>query len=230
MACDPPTGIGQPTACPSVASISPAPEDTSDGIREIVCAATPLNNARASSPRSDPTPGCPARAAAVRPAPPSGCRLVSTACRRGTTAARRPGCRTAGRAGCATTHRRRARRRCARGPGNRSPRRGRQRIGVGDIRHRQLHATCPQVELGEERRGERQRVHRRADVVADPRELGVGRRPGTAARSRLGLEHPHRQTGACADHGGCQTVGSATDDGDVHARRSPARRPEITAH
>ena len=50
--CEPPTGMGQPTACPSVASISPAPDDTSDGIREIVCAATPVNNARASSPRS----------------------------------------------------------------------------------------------------------------------------------------------------------------------------------
>ena len=50
MAWLPPTGIGQPTVCARVASISPAPADTSDGICEIVCAATPVYNARASAP------------------------------------------------------------------------------------------------------------------------------------------------------------------------------------
>ncbi|PQM47062.1 hypothetical protein C1Y40_02773 [Mycobacterium talmoniae] len=49
----PPTGIGQPTACPRVASIIPAPAEVIDGIREIVWAATPVYRARASSPASD---------------------------------------------------------------------------------------------------------------------------------------------------------------------------------
>ncbi|COW62574.1 Uncharacterised protein [Mycobacterium tuberculosis] len=55
----PPTGIGQPTEWASVASISPAPADTSDGNGEIAWAATPVNNARASSPASDRQAGVP---------------------------------------------------------------------------------------------------------------------------------------------------------------------------
>ena len=59
MAWLPPTGIGQPTVCASVASISPAADDTIDGICEIVCAATPVNSARASVPDSARHAGVP---------------------------------------------------------------------------------------------------------------------------------------------------------------------------
>nr|ASF20091.1 nitric oxide resistance protein [Mycobacterium avium] len=55
----PPTGIGQPTECASVASINPAPAAVNDGIREMIWAATPVNSARASSPASVPQAGVP---------------------------------------------------------------------------------------------------------------------------------------------------------------------------
>ena len=63
MAWLPPTGTGQPTVWASVASMMPAPAATNDGIREIVWAATPVNNARASSPRNEPHAGVPWRSA-----------------------------------------------------------------------------------------------------------------------------------------------------------------------
>jgi hypothetical protein len=62
----------------------------------------------------------------------------------------------------------------------------RQRVGVGDLRYRQPDPAGRQVELGEERRRQRQRVDGRADVVAHLGELRVGRGPGTA-QGGLGL-------------------------------------------
>lgn len=55
----PPIGMGQPTLWARVASISPAPADTSEGSGEIAWAATPVNNARASSPASPRHAGVP---------------------------------------------------------------------------------------------------------------------------------------------------------------------------
>ena len=73
-------------------------------------------------------------------------------------------------------------------------------------------------------------MHGRTDVVGDAGELRVGEGPRAAPEGRLGLEYLHRQTGAGTDDSRGQAVGSAADDGDVHARHSPARHPVITAH
>ena len=55
----PPTGIGQPTEWARVANINPAAAAVNEGIRDSTWAATPVNNARASSPASDPQAGVP---------------------------------------------------------------------------------------------------------------------------------------------------------------------------
>ena len=124
MAWLPPTGTGQPTVCASVASMIPAPAATSDGIREIVCAATPVNSARASSPCSEPQAGVPWRSIRSPAGRWPGCRGATTACRRGADRPRRRRCAPAARAACATTRRPAGRRRCARDRGRRSPRAG----------------------------------------------------------------------------------------------------------
>jgi hypothetical protein len=93
----------------------------------------------------------------------------------------------------------------------------RQRVGVRDRGHRQLDAAGGQVEFFEERRRQRQRVHGRADVVQDSRRIWVGCGPRTPAKGRLSFDDLHFQAGPGADCGSRQPVGSAADDGDVHA-------------
>ena len=93
----------------------------------------------------------------------------------------------------------------------------RQWVGVRHLGSHQVHPARRQIELGEKRRGHPERVHRRADVVEHAGEFRVGRAAGAAARRRLGLDDPHRQTGSSADDSGSQPVGPAADDGDVHA-------------
>ena len=188
MAWLPPTGIGQPTVCASVASISPAPAETSDGICEIVCAATPVNSARASAPDSARHAGVPCsssrRATATaaigsvgseRLSPSSS---LSTASSRSTSGPSRrrhdsPSVKLgAGAVEVVIADRG--------GP-------ARQRVGVGDLRHLQRHAAGRQIELGEERRRQRQRMHGRTDVVRHPGELRVG---AGCARRRRGSAGP----------------------------------------
>jgi D-3-phosphoglycerate dehydrogenase / 2-oxoglutarate reductase len=109
-----------------------------------------------------------------------------------------------------------------------------QWIGIRDVGGHQLHAARRKVELREERRRHPQRVHRRTDVVHDARILGIGRCPRASAGRRLGIHDPHRQPGPGADHGSCQAVGTAPDDGDVCtqslSRTAPAHHGPITAH
>ena len=204
---------------PAWPASAPRPADTSDGIGEIVCAATPVNNARASSPSSvAPRRACPGRAAAGRPARRRSDRSASNACRRAATRPRRR-CRVrpAGPADAATTRRRRARRRCGRDRGSRSRRAG----PAADWRRR---SRAPPAA----RRGRAGRTRRRTATPAPagappsrcrgatPGNSGSGEGARTAAQRRLGLEHLHRQAGPGADDGGRQAVGSAADDGDVH--------------
>src|SRR5438132_13667517 len=47
MDCDPPRGIGQPTACPAIPSTSAKAEDAGDSNGRKECAAIPANKARA---------------------------------------------------------------------------------------------------------------------------------------------------------------------------------------
>src|SRR6266581_3760559 len=49
MDCDPPRGIGQPTACPAVPSTSAKAEDAGDSNGRKECAAIPANKAGADS-------------------------------------------------------------------------------------------------------------------------------------------------------------------------------------
>lgn len=107
----------------------------------------------------------------------------------------------------------------------------RQRVGVGDVGDHQLDPARPQVEIGEERRGQRQGVNGRADVVGDLRELRIRQGPRPTADGALRFEHLHLQPGSGADHCGSQPVGSAADDGDVHGYKSlPASLPaELSA-
>src|SRR6266404_6689239 len=49
MDCDPPRGIGQPTACPAIPSTSAKAEDAGDSNGRKECAAIPANKARADS-------------------------------------------------------------------------------------------------------------------------------------------------------------------------------------
>ena len=200
-----------------MASISPAPADTSDGICEIVCAATPVNNARASTPDSERHAGVPCstsrratRTAAIRSvgierlSPSSSLSTPSSCSTNGPSRRRHDSPSVQLSAGAVEVV-------IADRGGT-----ARQRVGVGDLRHLQRHPAGRQIELRQERRRQRQRMHGRTDVVRHPGELWIGEGARPAAQSGLGLEHLHRQTGPCADDGGRQAVGSTTDDGDVH--------------
>ncbi len=92
-----------------------------------------------------------------------------------------------------------------------------QRVGVRHLRSHKIHPARRQIELGEERGGHSERVHRRADVVEHAGVFRVRGAAGAAARRRLGLDDTHSQTGASTDDSGSQPVGPAADDGDVHA-------------
>src|SRR6478735_12345956 len=70
-------------------------------------------------------------------------------------------------------------------------------------------------------------MHCRADVVTDAGELGVDGGARAPARSRLRLEHPHRQSGPGTADGGREPVGAATDDGDVRISCHPT--PDVAA-
>ncbi len=144
----PPIGMGQPTLWARVASISPAPADTSEGSDEIAWAATPVNNARASSPASPRHAGVPC-ARTRRPRCMAGRSAVgtdrlspsskSTAASQFSTSGlskRFPGWAMlefgAGLPQIAVGDRRWA---------------VRQRVGIGDVRHGQPHAPGGQIEL-----------------------------------------------------------------------------------
>ena len=53
--------------------------------------------------------------------------------------------------------------------------------------------------------------------MQDSGKFEVGRGAGAAAESRLGFDDLHFQAGAGADDRCGEPVGSAADDGDVHA-------------
>ena len=64
-------------------------------------------------------------------------------------------------------------------------------------------------------------MHGRTEVVQDAREVRVGQRAGPTAERGLRLEYLHRQTGARADNGRRQAIGTTADDGDVHLTSRP---------
>ncbi len=213
----PPTGIGQPTEWASVASIKPAPAAVNDGIREITWAATPVNRARASSPPSDPHAGVPW--ASIR-SPRISARRQRAWHR--TLVAEQQSHHGIGALDQWAQQAAPRRTALQLGTGSleiavgdcRGP--TRQRVGIGDLRHGQLHPACGQIERREKRRRQRQRVNRRAHVVQDSRRVLVGRGAGAAAEGRLRLDDLHFQARAGADDRRRQPVGPAADDGDVH--------------
>ena len=66
----------------------------------------------------------------------------------------------------------------------------RQRVAVGDLGDLQRHTAGRQIELGEERRRQRQRVHRRADVVGPRRGIPGPGRCGLRRRASAGPRTP----------------------------------------
>lgn len=216
ITCEPPTGIGHPTACPSVASIRPAPAATNEGICEIVCAATPVNDALASPPASLPRPaalgqqawrhtqcGRDARRKRALVAEQQPDDAVAVRGQRTEQAAPRVAVFElgAGAIDVAVADR-----------GGSS----RERVAVGHLGLGELHTAAWKIERGEERRSQRQRVHGGADVVGDPGELGVRQRSRTTPDGGLRFDDPHRQPSSGADDGGRQPVGAASHDGHVH--------------
>ena len=100
-----------------------------------------------------------------------------------------------------------------------------QWVGIRDLGHRQTYAAGGEVELSEERRSQRQRVDRRADVVAHVGGVGIGQGAGAPAQGGLGFKYLNLQPGAGAYDGRGKPVGAAAHHGDVHLmirRHTPA--------
>ena len=85
-----------------------------------------------------------------------------------------------------------------------------------------LDAQRRPVDRAEERRGERKRHDRRADVVTEARE-GQLLGPRPAADGRRGLVHAHGAPGAGERQRGGQTVRSRADDDRVDRRSRPGQ-------
>ena len=178
----------------------PAPADTIDGICEIVCAATPLKRARASSPDSARHAGvpCSINRGASRIAAEQVGRDRALVPEQHLEHAvvvfhqRRPSSRRHG-------HRRPTRHTCGPGRGSRSrpaaPAAGCRRRSRGPAAsHRGR-----QIELGEKRRRQCQRMHRRADVVGrlvgvpGPGRCGLRRRAWVGPRTPAPPDRPGRR-------------------------------------
>ena len=82
-----------------------------------------------------------------------------------------------------------------------------------------LQAVLLERQRAQERRADRPRVDRRADVVAEARQRQLGR-PHPAADRVGGLEHQHRTARPRKDDRRCQSVRAGTDDDGVGHRPS----------
>ena len=94
-----------------------------------------------------------------------------------------------------------------------------KRMSVGDLGHREFDPAL-EAEPLEELRGQRHRVHRRADVVQESGEgqlLGAG----SAADGVRPLEHEHGQSGPGQGDGGGQPVRAGSDHNGVRRVHCP---------
>ena len=89
-----------------------------------------------------------------------------------------------------------------------------ERVGDRRVRVDELDAARREVDRGEERRGDRQRQDRRADVVAEPGEGQLGG-PRPATGRRRGLVDADRAPGTGQGDGGGQAVRPGPDDDRV---------------
>ena len=139
----PPTGMGQPTVCAERRQHQPRPRrHQRRHLRNRVCGNAGEQRAGVLAAQQAPRRGALLAAAAARRGPRWAGRAGSTACRRGTARARRRGGATSGpssrRQDVAVVEFGAGARQVAVADRGRPVR---QRVGVGDVRHRQLHAA-----------------------------------------------------------------------------------------
>ena len=223
----PPIGTGQPRCAPASPTAGRLRPKPTMGSREIAWAATPVNKARASSPRRVPHAGVPCSATLcarrVTAGNPGGSERLSPSRKPTTSSARAVNgpSRRRHEAPSASPAQVRSRSRYARAAG---------RPGSGlayEISGTASPTPGPKVELGEEWRSQRQRMDRRADVVVDAGELRI-RQCGRRRPASVGPRRPAPTARAGAHYRRGQPVGSATDDRDVHAVIRPHYAVPVT--
>ena len=223
----PPRGTGQPPACPVTASASPAAAGPSVGIGRMVCAITPVSSAGASSVRQRRSHAGGALLDRPQPEAHRGERIRRDAQHR---AEREPGDLRGPRdeRGEQPVPRGAVRAEPVRGPPQVPPgERGApvvERMRVRELRRDERHLVG-QPEPAEERRGDRHRMHGRAEVVPEAGERHLGG-PGAAADRLAALDDRDRQPGAGERHRGGEAVRAGAHDqrvGDPHRRRATGR-------